>query len=237
MGETKKKKVRMVREKLGPIISIIGSQLVIGFNIFYLIMWIWEANLIESEFIHIIHIELVYIGFVTALVVGAAGIIGGLLALSGKRLANVISLSVGTFAVVGISVPIGRVGVVATFPSSSVVWTPITMLWTFIYIDVILVFLGGALGLLLKSDFKSKIEQKSAKRDKLLLKVEKMVFDYLEGNKGNAFTVKSLHKRVIEANQFDISILETKKILNDMYLLGKCHLDFKENMNYYFIPE
>lgn len=64
-----------------------------------------------------------------------------------------------------------------------------------------------------------------------------MVLEYLEGNKGNAFTAKSLHKRIIEANQFDISILETKKILNDLYSLGKCRLDFKENMNFYFIPE
>lgn len=145
----------MVREKIGPIISIIGSLLVIGFNIFYLIRWIGEANIIGSEFV-IVHMELVYIGFVTALVVGAAGIIGGLLALRGKRLSNVIPLSVGLFAVVGIFIPIGRVGVGEILPPISVVWTPITLLWTFIYIDVILVFLGGALGLLLKPDFQSK---------------------------------------------------------------------------------
>ena len=73
-----------------------------------------------------------------------------------------------------------------------------------------------------------------ASKNEVFRKAEKVLFDYLEENKGKAFTAKSLHKRCIEDTQLDVSIPETEKILYDLHLLGKFRLDIKENVNYYF---
>lgn len=221
---------KVVTEKLGPIISVIGSILVICFNIFFFIVYI--NNDLYSG------IELIYIQLATGLGVSVAGIIGGLLALRGKRLANIIPLLAGVFAFIGIFIPIGQIGVEVTFPSPMVVYTPISLFWTIIYVDVISVFLGGALGLLIKpiNQFLSKKSQITTKRDNFLFRIEKLICDYLEANKGKAFTAQSIHNRCIEANQLNISILETEKIIDNLYSLGKCHLDVKEDAKYYFVP-
>ncbi|MFX0009303.1 MAG: hypothetical protein ACFE9R_03220 [Candidatus Hermodarchaeota archaeon] len=223
----------MVNEKLGPIISIIGSLVVIGFNIFLFIVYVNVE--VYSGF------ELASIGFVTALTVGAIGLVGGLLALRWKRLANIMPLLAGVFAIVGIFIPIGEVGLEMPIPTSpyyTVVYTPVSLFWTYIYVDVISMCLGGALGLLIKpiNQFLSKKAQVTEKRDNLLYRIEKLICNYLETNKGKAFTAQSIHNRCIEANQLTISILETEKIINNLYSLGKCHLDVKEDAKYYYIP-
>lgn len=69
----------------------------------------------------------------------------------------------------------------------------------------------------------------------ILRKVKKSLSNYLEENKGKAFTAKALHKRYVEDNNLDVSLTETEKILRDLHLLGTICLDVKENVNYYFV--
>jgi len=77
--------------------------------------------------------------------------------------------------------------------------------------------------------------QESDKTNDILWNVEEFVYSYFKENKGKAFTSKAIHQRCIEDGQLDVSMTETEKILNDLHLLGKLHLDVKENVNYYFV--
>ena len=72
-------------------------------------------------------------------------------------------------------------------------------------------------------------------KSKNLFKVEKLLVNYLEGNKGNAFSTKALQKRCVEENNPDMSVTEIEKILNDLQSLGKVRVSVKENVNHYFV--
>jgi len=217
----------MVSAKTGPVISILGSILVIGFGILTTLMYV---DLAERG------IELAYIRLAFALGVGAAIIIGGILALRGRKFGNIIPLIVAVIAIVGLFVPIGEIGVYVTVPTPMIIDTPVNLFSTLFYIDIILMCLGGLLGLLaiFIERSESKKTQISTRKNDVLRKAEKLLFDYLRENKGKAFIAKSLHKRCIEDTNLDMSIAETEKILYDLHLLGTCRLDVKENVNYYF---
>jgi len=217
----------MVNAKTGPVICILGSILVIGFGILTTVAYVDRAER---------GIEFAYIRLAFALGVGVAIIIGGILALRGVKFGNVIPLIVAVIAIVGLFVPIGEIGVYVTIPSPMIIDTPVTLFSTLFYIDIILMCFGGLLGLLVNliERNESKKTQISARRNEVLIKAEKLLLNYLRENKGKAFIAKSLHKKCIEDNNLDVSIVETEKILHDFYLLGRCRLDVKENVNYYF---
>ena len=219
----------MVSAKTGPVISILGSIIIIGFGIFYIVVTV--NNDVQSG------IEFAFIKFTFSLSVGVAGLIGGMLAFRGMRWGNIIPLLGTVMAIVGLFVPIGEIGIYNTI-LMDIVYAPVTLFSTLIYIDVILTGLGGLLGLLfiIVERGESKKIQELARKDEVLRKAEKALLDYLEENKGKAFTAKSLHKRCIEDTQLDVSITETKKILYDLHSLGKLRLDNQEDVNYYFAP-
>jgi hypothetical protein len=211
----------MVSEKTGTVIGIAGSILVLGFGILSLIVYLISDVRVG--------IELVYMRFAVSLGIGGGGILGGIMALRGKRSGNIIPVLGGVIGIFGLFLPIGQIGV---YTDSAIVYTPVTLFSTLIYIDIILMCLGGILGQLVKGDR----EVESARKDVDIAKAEKILSDYLKDNKGKAFTAKSLHGRCIEATELDMSITETEKILDDLYLLGQFHKDTKEDVNYYFIP-
>ena len=132
----------MVSVRTGPGISIFGSILVICFGYFYLRAY----RNVQSG------IELIYIRFAFALMVGGAGIIGGILGLRGMRFGNIYTLIGCEIAIIGIFVPIGTIVVEITSPSIDIVYLPVTLFSTWIYIDVILMCLGGLLGLLIRGE-------------------------------------------------------------------------------------
>ena len=132
----------MVSARTGPGISILGSILVICFG--YLDLRAYRN--VQSG------IELIYIRFAFALMVGVAGIIGGILGLRGMRFGNIYTLIGCEIAIIGIFVPIGTIVVVITSPSIDIVYLPVTLFSTWIYIDVILMCLGGFLGLLIRGE-------------------------------------------------------------------------------------
>ena len=132
----------MVSARTGPGISIFGSILVICFGYFYLRAY----RNVQSG------IELIYIRFAFALMVGVAGIIGGILVLRGMRFGNIYTLLGSEIAIIGIFVPIGTIVVVITSPSIDTVYLPVTLFSTWIYIDINLMCLGGLLGLLIRGE-------------------------------------------------------------------------------------
>lgn len=132
----------MVSARTGPGISVFGSILVICFG--YLDLRAYRN--VQSG------IELIYIRFAFALMVGVAGIIGGILGLRGMRFGNIYTLIGCEIAIIGIFVPIGTIVVVITSPSIDIVYLPVTLFSTWIYIDVILMCLGGFLGLLIRGE-------------------------------------------------------------------------------------
>lgn len=132
----------MVSARTGPGIGIFGSILVICFG--YLDLRAYRN--VQSG------IELIYIRFAFALMVGVAGIIGGTLGLRGMRFGNIYTLLGCEIAIIGIFVPIGTIVVVITSPSIDIVYLPVTLFSTWIYIDVILMCLGGFLGLLIRGE-------------------------------------------------------------------------------------
>jgi len=132
----------MVSVKTGPRISIFGSILVICFG--YLDLRAYRS--VQSG------IELIYIRFAFALMVGAAGIIGGILGLRGMRFGNIYTLIGCAIAIIGIFVSIGTIIVVITSPSIDIVYLPMTLFSSWIYIEVVLMGLGCLLGLLIRGE-------------------------------------------------------------------------------------
>ena len=127
----------------------------------------------------------------------------------------------------------------------------ITILGVFLYTrnvpsSGIVILIGAILGginiialwggrIVLDERRQGKKSQKLEKKGEILRRAEKVLCDYLEENKGKAFTAVVLHKRCVEDNHLDLSISETEKLLHDLYLLGRFSLDAKENINYYFV--
>lgn len=83
-----------------------------------------------------------------------------------------------------------------------------------------------------------KLEKKDRRRhftEEDILNSEETLCRFLKENDGKAFTASSLYKRCIEDKYPNISLAEVEKRLHNLYLLGRIHLDVKDNVNYYFI--
>jgi len=114
------------KELAGPIVGIIGSTLLIVAALFGLIT-------IGLDILFVIRI-------MTTLILGILGLIGAILGFAGKRVPGaVLMLLAGIVAVVGTFIPIGFYG-----------FLPITLVYTFFFVDPFLVLIGGILGLALK---------------------------------------------------------------------------------------
>ena len=113
------------KELAGPIVGIIGSTLLIVAALFGLIS-------IGLGILFVIRI-------MTTLILGILGLIGAILGFTGKRVPGaVLMLLAGIVAVVGMFIPIG------------IYYLPITLVYTFFFVDPFLVLIGGILGLALK---------------------------------------------------------------------------------------
>ena len=214
----------MVGAKIGPVIGILGSILMICFGFIFFL----EHNL---AFVDIGH-DLIFIRLGFALGLGAVGIIGGILALKVISFGNFFPLLGAIIAIIGLFIPIGEVGYyIPPFTS----YYSKTLYSTF-YIEIFLMCLGTVLSLLnIYTERKMvKKTQELAIKTEILKKAKKLLFDYLEENKGKAFSAKSLYKRCIEDTPLDVSLTEIEKLMYDLHLLGKVRLDIKENVNYYF---
>ena len=130
----------------GPILSLFGG-----------IIFLFSSFLFTEKIIAIGHIlsdaglfhyevglypELLIIGFVSTIVWGALGIIGGIIALFGKKSGSIIALIGGILGYVGALVPLGT--------NISATLIPMTFSGSFFLLDPILMILGGILGLTLK---------------------------------------------------------------------------------------
>ena len=83
-----------------------------------------------------------------------------------------------------------------------------------------------------------KLDKKDRRRhftEEDILNSEETLHRCLKENEGKAFTASSLYKRCIEDKYPNISLAEVEKRLHNLYLLGRIHLDVKDNVNYYFI--
>jgi hypothetical protein len=202
----------MVSDKTGPIVSIIGSILMITFGFLFFGGHNLETMLSGQE--------LVFIRLGFALGIGAAGLIGGILALKGMWLGNMIPLIGAIIAIVGLYLPIGSMFLYSTY-----------------FIEVFLMPLGTGLSLLNKLIERNLAEEavKLAKGIAENKKVMTVMFNYIVENKGKAFTAESIYKRCIKETQFNLSISETEKLLDQLNVLGKVSVDFREDAFYYFI--
>ena len=86
--------------------------------------------------------ELLIIGFVCTLVWGAMGIIGGIIAIFGKKFGSILALNAGILGLVGALIPLGT--------NIAVTQIQITLTGSFFLLDPILTIFGGILGLTLK---------------------------------------------------------------------------------------
>ena len=85
----------------------------------------------------------------------------------------------------------------------------------------------------------SKIEQSPKKpltEEKAIYarKVEDIIYDYLEENKGKAFTSKSIFNRCEEIKGFDVTISNIKRILANLTIAGKINSSEKEGELFYY---
>jgi len=62
--------------------------------------------------------------------------------------------------------------------------------------------------------------------------IEYIICDYLESNKGKAFTVNSISKRCEELEEFEIQ--EIAKVLSNLRIIGKINSQKKEEEIYYY---
>jgi hypothetical protein len=74
---------------------------------------------------------------------GVIGIIGALLAFQGKRIGNILAIVGGALALIGLFIPLGII--------NTGVPVPVFLSYSLLFIDIILMLLGGILGLILKT--------------------------------------------------------------------------------------
>ncbi|MFX0033352.1 MAG: hypothetical protein ACFE8E_06045 [Candidatus Hodarchaeota archaeon] len=115
------------KELAGPIVGIIGSSLLIVAALFGLIT-------IGLGMLFVIRI-------MTTLILGILGLIGAILGFAGKRVPGaVLMLLAGIVAVIGMFIPIGLY----------LGYIPVTLVYTFFFVDPFILLVGGILGLALK---------------------------------------------------------------------------------------
>jgi len=138
----------MVKGKalVGPILGVIGATLLViagfvGFGAQALI-----AALISPLTFADIGLDptLLTMNSVLTLVWGLLGLIGAILAFTGKKIGVYLMLIFGLIATVGMFVPIGSYTIIISIP--------INMNSSMFFVDPVLLLLGGILGLALKGE-------------------------------------------------------------------------------------
>jgi len=138
----------VVKGKLlvGPILALIGG-IVMLFSSFLVSESLIAIghNLVDAD-LHWFEVglypELMILGFVCTILWGVLGIIGGIIALFGKKSGSIVALIGGILGYVGALVPLGT--------NISATLIPMTFSGSFFLLDPILIILGGILGLTLK---------------------------------------------------------------------------------------
>jgi len=138
----------MGKEKVGPILGIVGSAILlvggfIGFGV---------QALVEAQ-LGLLGVSWADIGFdpsilmirvIITIIVAILGLIGAIIAITGKKAGTFILLIMGIVALIGSFVPIGVIdlGIYGSIP--------VTLIYPFFYVESILMLVGGILGLVLK---------------------------------------------------------------------------------------
>lgn len=138
----------VVKGKLlvGPILALLGGIIMLssGYFVFISITSIEESLAIaaltwaEVGF----SIELMYLRVICTLLWGILGIIGGIIAISGKKFGNLLALIGGLLGIVGMFIPLGTITIVIA--------VPVSLSASFMLLDPIIIVLGGIIGLVIK---------------------------------------------------------------------------------------
>ena len=131
---------------IGPILALIGGIIMLfaGYFVFRSI-GIIEANLaiegltwVDAGFNPI----LMYVRFTLTLLWGILGIIGAIIAFTGKKLGSFLALIGGILGSVGFYVPLGTITIGTPIP--------VFLSASFFLVDTVIMVIGGLLGLILK---------------------------------------------------------------------------------------
>lgn len=214
----------MVGSKIGPIVGMIGSILVMIFAFILLAERNWAVVIAGLQW--------VYLRLVFMLGIGAAGLVGGFFAFRKDRLLNTIPLVAAIVAIVGASIPVGAL---AVFHQSEFYYLPMYLYSSF-FIELFLMILGFALTILnIYTDRRLlRKGEEEAEHKEVRKKVGKIIVQFIEQNKGKAFSAQSLYNRCVENTSFTILVPEIDELCYMLHNLGKFDLDIKENVNYYF---
>ena len=138
----------VVKGKLlvGPILALLGGIIMLssGYFVFTSITSIEESLAIaaltwaDTGF----SIELMYLRVICTLLWGILGIIGGIIAISGKKFGNLLALIGGLLGIVGMFIPLGTITIVIA--------VPVSLSASFMLLDPIIIVLGGIIGLVIK---------------------------------------------------------------------------------------
>ena len=138
----------VVKGKLlvGPVLALVGGIIMLfsGYFVFASIASIEETLALaalswaDAGF----SLELMYLRVACTFLWGVMGIIGGIIAIIGKKLGSVLALIGGLLGVVGMFVPLGTITIVIA--------VPVTLSASFMLLDPIIIVLGGIIGLILK---------------------------------------------------------------------------------------
>jgi hypothetical protein len=128
---------------LGPILAIFGGILFIfsSFQVYQALITI-GYNLSDAG-LHWFEVglypELLLLGYICTILWGVLGIIGGIIAIFGKKSGNIIVFVIGNLGLFGALIPLGT--------NIAVTQIPLTLTGSFFLLDPILMIIGGALGL------------------------------------------------------------------------------------------
>lgn len=138
----------VVKGKLlvGPFLALIGGSIMFAADYFvFQSIAVTEASLAYAGYTWAdvgFSVELMYLRFICTLLWGVLGVIGGIFAILGKKLGSLLALLGGTLGIVGMFVPLGSITIGTPIP--------VTLSASFLFLDPILMILGGTLGLILK---------------------------------------------------------------------------------------
>jgi hypothetical protein len=114
-----------------------------------------------------------------------------------------------------------------------------------IFVSGIIILIGAPLGLnpistwggiIVVLDFYNRKKfQKKEERRVTVLTSEHVLLRCLNENKGKAFSALALYNRCLEDEEYGFSLRDTEKSLQDLYVLGRIHLDTRNNTNYYYV--
>jgi len=134
--------------KVGPILGIVGSAILliagfIGFGVQGLIEI--QLNLLGVTWADLgFDPSLLTIRVIITIIVAILGLVGGIVAVTGKKAGAYILLLAGIVAVVGSFLPIGSIEFLG------LVTVPVTMIYPFFYVESFLMLVGGILAIALK---------------------------------------------------------------------------------------